>query len=79
MSKPTQPKPGDTYHDANGRTLRVGVVKPGDPAGREVRGSLYRRRDGFEQGRPYACTLITWAATWRDKAPPLDPRQAKIG
>jgi hypothetical protein len=58
------PLPMESYLDAEGRVLLVESVHPGDPLGREVRGSLM-------SGTPprnwsYSCTLLDWASTWRD-------------
>lgn len=66
---------GYVYIDASERRLIVQKVVARDPLGREVRG---RVTDGFRE-RDYSTDLKTWAAIWRDKRPPGDPRAMKVG
>lgn len=79
----TLPLIGHAYEDARGRRLKVDALNIGSPGGREVLGELTAAQPlhGEPEGRSgaYSTTLPTWAAIWRDKAPPLDPSKAKIG
>jgi hypothetical protein len=73
----TLPSAGDEYEDATGRRLKVTEVNLGAKDGREVIGAVF---NGEEQiGDFYSTTAETWAAVWRDKAPPADPRKLKVG
>lgn len=77
--KAKAPTQGGRFHDAEGRVLVVDAVHVGDPLGREVRGMIeHDSAEGRRRDR-YACTLVTWADVWRDRAPRTPLAVQKVG
>lgn len=62
---------GQSYEDSTGRTLVVDSVHPGDPDGREVRGTVIRQPglpgDPLNDIKPYATSALIFQTIWLDQ------------
>ncbi len=63
---------GSTFTDATGRMLVVEEIRPGDPSGREVIGTMISSIVSID-GAPYSCDEGVFDHVWIQKKPPANP------
>lgn len=69
------PSIGDFYIDYRGRELYIENIEKDNILDRHVQGRININYKNYS----YSCSLQIWVDIWRDKAPPLDPIEMKIG
>lgn len=71
------PVSGETYTDAEGRTLLINVVDPANTLGRQIQGEVTPAGADPDRTWAYSCTFPIWERTWRDATPTLPPSEMR--